>query len=362
LDKSVSLIIPTYNEKDNVRPLIEKLHSVLAGYQYEVVFVDDNSRDGTIELVESLSAKYPVRIIVRKDVRGLATAVVDGFKYAQGQYFVVMDADLQHPPELIPNLLQALENGADMAIASRYISGGGMQNWSTSRKIISKGAIIITHILLPYSRAVKDITSGFFALKREVVEGVELKPIGWKILLETLYMGKSQKVVEVPFIFALRTKGTSKLNFKQQIEYLKHIWSLMCRKGEHWRFLKFIGVGLSGVGVNEGILALVTLFTNWSKYVAEIPGIEVSIITNFILNDYFTFRDRRTGHNKSYFNRLLRFNLVSVVGALINIGIYSLITGVFGLNNLWELQLANFIGIVIAFLWNYFVNSWWTWQ
>ena len=362
MNKSISIIIPTYNEKDNVLPLIEKLHSVLSGYNYEVVFVDDNSRDGTIELVKSLSSKYPVKIIVRKDVKGLATAVVEGFKHAAGQLFVVMDADLQHPPELIPNLLQTLDNGADIAIASRYVTGGGMQNWSATRKIISKGAIILSHILLPASRAVKDITSGFFAVKREVVEGAQLKPTGWKILLEILYMGKYQKVVEVPFIFALRTKGTSKLNSRQQIEYLKHIWSLMRRKGEHWRFAKFIAVGLSGVVVNEGVLALVTLFTHWSKYVAEIPGIEVSIITNFILNDYFTFADRRTGQNKSYFNRLLRFNLVSVIGALINIGIYSLITSVFGLNNLAERLLANFIGIVIAFLWNYLVNSWWTWK
>ena len=258
MDKLISVIIPTYNEKDNVIPLVEKLHSVLSGYKYEVVLMDDNSRDGTIALAESLAAKYPVRIIVRQGVRGLAVSVADGFKAAKGQYFVVMDADLQHPPELILKLVQALEDGADMAVASRYVKGGGMENWSTTRKIISKGAIMISHILLPSSRTVKDITSGFFALKREVVDGVELNPIGWKILLETLYMGKIQKVVEVPFVFALRTRGSSKLNFHQQIEYLKHIWSLMRRKGEHWRFLKFIGVGLSGVVVNEGVYWLLT--------------------------------------------------------------------------------------------------------
>ncbi|MBN1367221.1 MAG: polyprenol monophosphomannose synthase, partial [Dehalococcoidales bacterium] len=229
MDKTISIIIPTYNEKDNVVPLLEKLHFVLSGFKYEVVLMDDNSRDGTIELAQSLSAKYPVRIIVRKGVRGLAISVADGFKAAKGDYFVVMDADLQHPPTLIPQLVRALEDGADMAVASRYVKGGGMENWSTTRKIISKGAIMISHILLPVSRNVKDITSGFFALKREVVDGVELKPIGWKILLETLYMGKIRKVVEVPFVFALRTKGTSKLNFRQQIEYLKHIWSLMKR-------------------------------------------------------------------------------------------------------------------------------------
>jgi dolichol-phosphate mannosyltransferase len=361
LDKLISIIIPTYNEKDNVLPLIEKLHSVLSGYNYEVVFVDDNSRDGTIALVEALSKKYPVKIIVRKDVKGLATAVVEGFKHAAGQLFVVMDADLQHPPELIPNLLQALNNGADIAIASRYITGGGMQNWSTTRKIISKGAIILSHILLPASRAVKDITSGFFAVKREVVEGAQLKPIGWKILLEILYMGKYQKVVEVPFIFALRTKGTSKLNSRQQIEYLKHIWNLMRRKGEHWRFLKFIAVGLSGVVVNLGIYWLLTRFGGLSSGYLDILSsaiaVELSIISNFTLNDFFTFHDRRK-QGGNFLIRLLKFNIVSLVAVGIQLGSLWLFHHVIGINDI----IAQGIGIIIGFIWNYIANSLWTWK
>jgi dolichol-phosphate mannosyltransferase len=358
LDKSISIIIPTYNEKDNILPLLEKLHSVLAGYTYEVVLMDDNSRDGTIELAKSLSSKYPVRIIVRQGVRGLAVSVADGFKAAKGQYFVVMDADLQHPPTLIPNLLQALENGADMAVASRYVKGGGMANWSTTRKIISKGAIMISHILLPASRAVKDITSGFFALKREVVEGVVLNPIGWKILLETLYMGKTQKVTEVPFIFALRTRGSSKLNFHQQTEYLKHIWSLMRRKGEHWRFLKFIGVGLSGVVVNEGIYWLLTRPVNLYDVGAQAISFEVSVISNFTLNDFFTFPDRRSPGAARFGRRLLKFNLISLVGLGFQTGALLLFTRVVHLNDM----VALFIGIILATIWNYFANSIWTWK
>ena len=361
MDKSISIIIPTYNEKDNVLPLIEKLHSVLSGYNYEVVFVDDNSRDGTIALVESLSKKYPVKIIVRKDVKGLATAVVEGFKHAAGQLFVVMDADLQHPPELIPNLLQALEAGADIAIASRYVAGGGMQNWSTTRKIISKGAIILSHILLPASRAVKDITSGFFAVKREVVESAQLKPTGWKILLEILYMGKYQKVVEVPFIFALRTKGTSKLNSRQQIEYLKHIWSLMRRKSEHWRFAKFIAVGLSGVVVNLGIYWLLTRFGGLSSGYLDILfsaiAVELSIISNFTLNDFFTFHDRRKRGGNFPF-RLLKFNIISLVAVGIQLGSLWLFHHVIGINDI----IAQGIGIIIGFIWNYIANSLWTWK
>lgn len=360
MDKSISIIIPTYNEKDNIVPLVKKLHDTLSGYKHEIVFVDDNSGDGTIELTKSLGAEFPVKIIVRKNERGLATAVVEGFKHATGDVFVVMDADLQHPPEFIPSLLKAIEDGADIAVSSRYVQGGGTREWSLSRRIISRGAIFISHLLLPNSRKVKDITTGFFALKRSVVDGANLKPIGWKILLEVIYEGKYQKAVEVPFVFTGRTQGKSKLNTKQEMQYLKHIWSLMLRKGELIRFIKFCIVGAIGIGVNEGVLTLVTLFTDWSKYIAVVPGIEVSIISNFLLNDFFTFSDRRAG--KSFIGRLLKYNLLSGSGALLNIGIYSLITGVLGLNSLPERLTAELIAIFVAYIWNFLSNSWWTWK
>jgi dolichol-phosphate mannosyltransferase len=230
VEKSVSVIIPTYNEKDNITPLVVRLHNTLSGYKHEIVFVDDNSRDGTIETARSLGEKYPVKIFVRTSERGLATAVVEGFKHASGDIFVVMDADLQHPPEFVPSLLKAIEEGADVAVSSRYVRGGGTRDWSLSRRVISRAAILISHILLPRSRRVKDITTGFFALKSDVVKGAELKPIGWKILLEVVYEGKYHKIVEVPFVFTGRTQGESKLNIKQEMEYLKHIWSLMHRR------------------------------------------------------------------------------------------------------------------------------------
>jgi dolichol-phosphate mannosyltransferase len=358
----ISLVIPTYNERDNILPLVERLSKTFAGRQYEILLVDDNSSDGTVDVAAKLSEKYPVKVLVRTKERGLATAVLHGFKYAQGDIIGVMDADLQHPPEINAKLLAALDQGADMAIGSRYVPGGGVPNWGLLRRIISKGAGTIAHVFLPSTRKVKDPMSGFYMFKREALGNIEFHPIGYKILLEMLVMGNFKNVVEVPFVFEDRSSGRSKMKARQQIDYLKHIFSLMRRSGELVRFLKFIGVGLSGVVVNEGILALTTLFTTWSKYVAEIPGIEVSIITNFILNDYFTFRDRRTGQNSAFFSRLLRFNLISIVGVLINIGIYSLITGVFGLDNLPGRLLANFIGIVVAFLWNYLVNNVWTWK
>jgi dolichol-phosphate mannosyltransferase len=268
-----------------------------------------------------------------------------------------MDADLQHPPEVNAALLNAVKNGADMAVASRYITGGGCPNWGLTRRIISKGALFLAHLFLPSTRKVKDPMSGFFMFKRDGLDQVEFSPRGYKILLEMLVMGNFSNVVEVPFIFEDRSTGTSKMKARQQIDYLKHIFSLMRRKGELLRFLKFIGVGLSGTVVNLGILRLVNAFTDWSGYITLIPGIEISIITNFTLNDYFTFGDRRT-NNRTFIGRLLRFNLVSLTGAVINYGIAAVLSQIAGLN----IYLSDFIGIIFGFIWNYLWSNFWTWK
>jgi len=356
------VIIPTYNEKDNITPLVEKLHGALSGRKYEVVFVDDNSKDGTIDLARQLATAYPVKIIVRTTERGLATAVAEGFKHATGDIFVVMDADLQHPPDFIPSLLKAIENGsADVAVSSRYVPGGGTKDWSLSRRIISRSAIFISHILLPASRKVKDITTGFFALKRSVVEGAELKPVGWKILLEVIYMGKYRQVVEVPFVFTGRTKGKSKLNVKQEIEYLKHIWSLIRRSGEILRFIKFCLVGGSGVLVNLGVYWLLTRFAGFDAgrlyLLANVISFEASVLSNFTLNDFFTFIDKRKSSG-NFFIRMLKFNLISLIGLGLQSGCLWLFRDIVGLFDI----VALIIGIIVATLWNYMVNSRWTWK
>jgi len=355
---TVSVIIPTYNEKDNIAPLLARIDKALSGYDYEVLIVDDNSSDGTIEIASELASRYPVKVIVRQNERGLATAVVHGLRAASGRIIGVMDADLQHPPEVIPELIKALQGGADMVVASRYIEGGGCPNWGLSRKIISRVALVISHLLLPSTRPVKDPLSGFFMFRRQNVDPEKLKPIGYKISLEVMLTGRFQRVVEVPYIFEDRSAGKSKLNPGQQLDYLRHLFSLMARTGERGMLLKFMAVGLSGVIVNEGVYWLLTRFGGLAAYdyLAVVIGIEVSIITNFILNDTFTFAKRRRG--KSFMGRFLKFNLICLAGAAIQWGLFMLFTRVFGVYDL----LSNFIGIVVAFLWNYFVNRNWTWR
>jgi dolichol-phosphate mannosyltransferase len=354
----ISIIIPTYNEKDNIAPLLSRVDRALSGYNYEVLIVDDGSKDGTIELASELASKYQVKVIVRRGERGLATAVVHGLKSADGQIIGVMDADLQHPPEVIPDLIKAIQDGADMVVASRYIPGGGCPNWGLSRRIISRVALMISHLLLPSTRQVKDPLAGFFMFRRQNVDPEKLKPIGYKISLEVMLTGNFQRIVEVPYIFEDRSAGQSKLNPGQQIDYLKHLFSLMARTGELGMLIKFMLVGLSGVIVNVGVYWLLTRFGGLAAYdwLAVIIGIEVSIITNFILNDTFTFAKRRRG--KSFIGRLLRFNLICASGAAIQWGLFMLFTRVFGVYDL----LSNFIGIVVAFLWNYFINRNWTWR
>jgi dolichol-phosphate mannosyltransferase len=358
VEDKISIIIPTYNEKDNIAPLVSRIAQALSGCDYEILIVDDNSQDGTIEAASALAARYPVKVLVRRSERGLATAVVHGLRSASGQIIGVMDADLQHPPEVLPDLIKAIRGGADMAVASRYIPGGGCPNWGLSRKIISKVALIISHLLLPSTRAVKDPLAGFFMFRRQQVDTAKLKPIGYKISLEVMLTGQFRNVVEVPYIFEDRSAGKSKLNPGQQIDYLRHLFSLMARTGELGMLIKFAAVGLSGVVVNEGVYWLLTRFGGLAAYdyLAVVIGIEVSIITNFVLNDTFTFAKRRAG--KSFPGRLLKFNLICLAGAAIQWGLFMLFTRVFGVYDL----LSNFIGIVVAFLWNYFINRNWTWK
>jgi dolichol-phosphate mannosyltransferase len=356
-DTELSLIVPTYCERQNIATLIERVHQSLSSYSYELIVVDDNSPDGTSELAQSLSKDYPVRVITRRNERGLASAVVQGFKQARGEILGVIDADLQHPPEILPELLGGVRNGAEVAIASRYVKGGGSEGWSMKRKIISRASKVLAALLLPSIRGIRDPLSGFFLLRREVIDGVELSPTGYKILLEVLVKGKAREIAEVPYIFREREKGKSNLSAGEGINYLKHLYCL-AGSGGTIRFIKFCLVGASGTLVYLGLLSLFTEVFGLFYIISAAISYETSIITNFTLNDIWTFRDRRSPGMKSILYRGLKFNLVSIGGLGIHMAILWFFTEVVGLFYL----ISAIFAIAGAMLWNFTVNTLWTWR
>lgn len=219
--KEVSIVLPTYNERENIVELIRQLDQYLQDYDYEVVVVDDNSPDGTATIAEELSSKYPIRVLKRPSKMGLTSAIHDGIKLSRGKVVVVMDADLQHPPETVPRLIRRISQ-CDVVIASRYAPGGRVENWSLARKIVSWGAILLARVLVPGCTHVKDPVSGFFAAKREILEKwTPIEPRGYKALVEILYTAKGARVCEEPFVFRGRERGVSKLSSSIMLSYVK---------------------------------------------------------------------------------------------------------------------------------------------
>jgi len=210
-------VIPTYNEADSLPLLIERLSTAFTGREWEVVVVDDGSPDGTADIAEGLNkGAHPVNVVRRSGKLGLASAVVAGFGAAKGDVLLVMDADLSHPPAVAPQLVDAIAGGADLAVGSRYVKGGGAMDWPLRRRIVSRVACYMGNVLVP----VHDSTSGFFAIRRSVIDGVKLNPIGFKIGFEVMARGRYKKAVEVPYVFRDRELGKSKFGQREIGQYL----------------------------------------------------------------------------------------------------------------------------------------------
>jgi dolichol-phosphate mannosyltransferase len=222
----ITLVIPTYNEAGNIPILVEKVFKIFDDNELDghIIIVDDDSPDQTWKVAENLKDKYPnLEVLRRQDKRGLSSAVLDGFQLADSEIVGVIDADLSHPPEKIPELVAPLIKGeADFTLGSRYIDEGGIENWPLKRKVSSK---IATFAVLGLTK-VKDPMSGFFFLKKDVINNVELSPKGFKVGLEILVRGNCERVIEVPIVFRDREYGESKLRSNVILDYLLHISKL----------------------------------------------------------------------------------------------------------------------------------------
>ncbi|MBI4176153.1 MAG: polyprenol monophosphomannose synthase [Candidatus Aenigmarchaeota archaeon] len=225
--QEVSIIIPTYNEKENIGKLIPAIFWVFSRNKIagEVIVVDDNSPDGTADIVKGLSKKFNVRLILRKRKSGLSSAVLEGIRHSKAGIIGVMDADLSHPPDRIPQLLEALEK-SDIAIASRFVKGGGIAGWSYFKRLRSRTAALFAVGLT----GVRDPMSGYFFFRKDVIGGVTLTPKGYKIGLEILVKGRHGKIAEIPYLFYNRRSGKSKLNPGEVANYLVHIAKLYAHK------------------------------------------------------------------------------------------------------------------------------------
>lgn len=243
----VSIIVPTLNEADNLPLLVDRIAAAMAGTAHEILVVDDDSRDATPAVCSHLATRYPLRLIVRTGATdGLGGAVLRGFAEARGHTFVVMDADLQHPPEVIPQLLAALDAGADFALGSRYTAGGSTEGrWGLVRKLNSWVATVLAR---PFAGRTRDPMSGFFALRRSTFDRARrLAPLGYKIGLELMCKCRVRNIVEVPIRFAARARGQSKLTLAEQFRYLEHLSRLydftFPRASAYFKFLVVLALG-----------------------------------------------------------------------------------------------------------------------
>jgi dolichol-phosphate mannosyltransferase len=222
-NSKLAVVIPTLHEAANIKIVLDRLRTSLdpLNFQYELIVVDDDSRDGTDAIVGDMSKADPrVKLCVRLGQRGLAGAVIHGWQATDADVLGVIDADLQHPPELLPKLWQALQTGADAVVASRYVPQGSLQNWNKWRHLISQASIWMTLPLQRPGIRVMDPMSGYFLVRRASIEGIELQKQGFKILLEILVRGKLKSVVEVPFDFGHRHAGESKAGIKVAVDYI----------------------------------------------------------------------------------------------------------------------------------------------
>ncbi|MEM6370917.1 MAG: glycosyltransferase family 2 protein [Myxococcota bacterium] len=345
----ISIVVPTFRERENLPELVAGLDELRARYglTLELLIMDDDSRDGSEAWVQEHAPDW-VRLVVRRETRGLSPAVVDGLRLAKHPVLVVMDADLSHPPSAIPAMILALESGQDFVIGSRYVRGGSTDDdWGFFRWLNSRVATLLAR---PFTDA-KDPMAGFFALRRtDFDRAFSLDPIGYKVGLELIVKCRLGNVGEVPIHFSDRIHGESKLTFKEQLNYLRHLGRLFAHRYATWsQFTQFALVGLSGVFVNLGVVTLL-LVLGAQATAALAGGILVSIVSNFLLNRSFTFaRARATG----IFTQFLRFCMASSVAATLQFGVAASLLAV--LPELWP-QLAALVGVGAGMIVNFLVN------
>ena len=327
----LSLVVPTYDEAANIKPLLRSLHGVLTerNVRFEILVVDDDSPDRTWEVAGRLVSELPgLRVIRRTGASGLATAVTCGWAHARGAILGVIDGDGQHPPVVVADLLDAMADRTDVAVASRHVPGGGVSNWSALRRLLSRGAQALGLLLLPGTVGrVTDPMSGYFLVRRDVIAGTDLDPVGYKILLEVLARCDIRRVAERPYVFLERERGESKVSAGHYVGYLRHLMRLRLHPLRSRALVRYLAV--TALALLADALAFLWIFDvqGWNLTRSAAIAGEVGILLTIALHDLWTFAGRASRSSLDRFRRLagvqlalgvLLFLRLLVINALVN--------------------------------------------
>jgi dolichol-phosphate mannosyltransferase len=354
------VVVPTFNERANIVPLLEKLDRALDGIRWEVVFVDDDSTDGTVSALElACRSDRRVRSVRRLGRRGLASAVVEGIQASFAPVIAVMDADMQHDERQLATMLEILRRDeADIVVGSRYTGEGGVGDWDRRRHRMSLLATRLSRLVLK-GRELSDPMSGFFMVKRATFDAAvrRLSQEGYKILLDIVASAPgAPRIKEVPYVFGLRQHGESKLDSLVVLDYLTLLLDKLIGRWVPVRFLMFTAVGSVGVVLHMAVLAA-TMRLGVDFLYAQASATALAIAGNFFLNNMLTYRDKRLKGLGRVLVGLVSFYLVCAVGAIANVGIAN-----FLFVQAYAWWVSGICGVLVGAVWNYAASSLFTWR
>ena len=355
----LTVVLPTFNESKNVRPLVESLEKALAGIRYEVIFVDDDSPDGTAAVVRSLALSHDnVRVVHRIGRRGLSSACVEGIMAASAPYVAVMDADMQHDERILPAMLRrAREENLDLVIGSRNIAGGSMGEFAQWRVKLSQLGKRLSQMGCEYE--LSDPMSGFFLVRFASFESYahRLSSIGFKILLDmVLSAGPGLRIAEEPYCFRVRERGESKLDFMVGLEYFELLVDKQIGNLVNVRFVSFCMIGALGVAIHLEILRQILHWNLLSFAEGQTAAAFIVMVLNYVLNNAVPYRDRRR-KGLAFWGGLLGFCCACGLGVAANVAVAR---DAFGHGVPWAL--ASMIGLMFSAVWNYGVTSMTLWR
>ncbi len=354
----LAVVVPTFNERENIAPLLERLNAALTGIRWEVIFVDDDSPDGTADALRQVAQRSRnVRVIRRIGRRGLSSACVEGVLSSSAPFFAVIDADMQHDEQLLPLMLKTLKDQQlDIVIGSRYVEGGSVRSWNERRRLISRVAGRASRLVVKVD--LKDPMSGFFLMRRQAFDEAvrNLSQHGFKILLDLFASApKPLRFAELPYHFKPRVFGESKLDSLAAWEYGMLLADKTFGRLIPPRLVFFGLIGGLGLLVHMSVLAG-ALYAGLAFSIAQTLAVIVAMTSNFMLNNWITYRDRRLS-GWAWLRGLLSFYAICSMGAVANVGIASFI---FAGDHVW--WVAGLTGALVGAVWNYALSALFTWR